>query len=1054
MNSGPPAEDANEEIIALIESLHRTGQRLEELTAGEVDTVSDSSGRTFLLQSAQEHLRLSEAAKQAAILNALPANIALLNTQGIIISVNQAWRQFASENAFPYIGFGIGLDYLQICDSAQHEGASEAHQAADAIRSVLSGRLKQLSMEYPCHSPTEQRWFLMTVAPMGDDHPMGAVVMHMDVTAQQRIKEGLLASELRFRQLAENIRDAFFLLDADGSRMLYVSPAYEEIWGRSCESLYANPESWTEAIHPDDRASTYESYRKTLVAGDADFQFRIVRQDGSIRWIELKGYPVCDEAGKLIRIAGLAKDITRRMQAAQDLRESERRFRDLLENIELVSMMLAPDGSITYCNDYLLRLSGWHRDELLGRNWFEIFIPPELDELKGAFFSGLLANLPESWHHENEILTRAGQRRLIRWNNSVLRSGTGEVIGTASIGEDITERKAAEARIAYLNRVYAMLSNINMLIVRVHDRNELFQEACRIAVEAGGFRMAMIIIIDRQLKQAIPVASAGVDGGLLTAIKGILSSSEKVKISMVMRAIREKATVVSNDSQTDARVLLGAKYAEFGVHSMAILPLLVADEARGVLALYASEIAFFREEEMTLLTELAGDIAFAIDHIAKQERLDYLAYYDELTGLANRRLFLERVAQYMSSAIGGEHKLAVLLIDLERFKNINDSLGQLGGDELLKQVAEWLTQNAGEANLVARMGADHFAVVLPKVTQEVDVVRLIEKTMATFLEHPFHLHDASFRIAIKVGVTLFPDDGTSADTLLRNAEAALKKAQTSGERYLFYTQKMTEAMAHKLSLENQLRKALDNEEFVLHYQPKVNLVSGKLTSAEALIRWNDPRIGLVPPARFIPILEETGLINEVGRWALHQAIDDYLRWHSAGLAAVRVAVNVSPMQLRDRGFCHQILQAIDIHEQAPSGLELEITESLIMADVKYSIASLQTIRAMGISVAIDDFGTGFSSLSYLSKLPVDTLKIDRSFVIEMTESTEGLSLVSTIINLAHSMKLKVVAEGVETEEQANLLRKLSCDEMQGYLFSKPLPSEIFECKFLSPLLQC
>ncbi|MGD7035221.1 GGDEF domain-containing phosphodiesterase [Methylotuvimicrobium buryatense] len=924
MNSGSPAEGANEEIVALIESLHRTGQRLEELTAGEVDTVSDSSGRTFLLQSAQEHLRLSEAAKQAAILNALPANIALLNAQGIIISVNQAWQRFAGENAFPYTGFGIGLNYLQICDSAQGEGASEAHQAAEAIRSILTGSITSFSLEYPCHSPTEQRWFLMTVTPMDDNRSKGAVVMHMDVTAQRQTKEDLRASELRFRQMAENIGDVFFLLDAVDSRMLYVSPAYEVIWGHSCESLYKNPQSWMETVHPDDQAATYKTYRKSLMAVDANFQFRIVRHDGSIRWIEVKSYPVRDDDGSLVRIAGLAKDIT--------------------------------------------------------------------------------------------------------------------------------EYKAAEAKIAYLNRVYAMLSDINALIVREHDRDNLFKEACRIAVEAGGFRMSLIVIMDRGLKRFIPIASAGGDEALLVAIKGILSSSEKVQKSMVVRAIQEKTAVVSNDSQNDPKVLLGGKYAEFSVRSMAILPLIVADEVVGVFALYASEIGFFREEEMALLTELAGDIAFAIDHIAKRERLDYLAYYDELTGLANRRLFLERVAQYMSSAIGGEHKLAVLLIDLERFKNINNSLGQLGGDALLKQVAEWLTANAGEASLIARMGADHFAVVLPKVTQDVDVVRLIEKTLATFQEHQFHLHDAVFRIAIKIGATLFPDDGASADTLVRNAEAALKKAKTSGFPYLFYTQKMTEAMAHKLSLENQLRQALDNEEFVLHYQPKVNLASGKLTSAEALIRWNDPRTGLVPPARFIPILEETGLINDVGRWALHKAIDDYLRWHNAGLAAVRVAVNVSPLQLRDRGFSGQILQAIDIHEQAPFGLELEITESLIMADVKHSIASLQTIRAMGISIAIDDFGTGFSSLSYLSKLPVDTLKIDRSFVIEMTESSEGLLLVSTIINLAHSLKLKVVAEGVETEEQASMLRRLHCDEMQGYLFSKPVPGEIFETRFLSPLL--
>jgi EAL domain-containing protein (putative c-di-GMP-specific phosphodiesterase class I) len=293
-------------------------------------------------------------------------------------------------------------------------------------------------------------------------------------------------------------------------------------------------------------------------------------------------------------------------------------------------------------------------------------------------------------------------------------------------------------------------------------------------------------------------------------------------------------------------------------------------------------------------------------------------------------------------------------------------------------------------------------------------------------------------------------DLADADTLFKNSEAALKNAKASGERYLFYTQNMTEAVAGKLTLENQLRQALENEQFVLHYQPKVNLVSGKLTGAEALIRWNDPRTGLVNPGQFIPILEETGLIYDVGRWALRRAIDDYLRWRAAGLPAVRIAVNVSPLQLRNRGFIADIEQAIRVDTHAATGLELEITESLIMEDVMHSIASLQAIRAMGVSIAIDDFGTGFSSLSYLAKLPVDTLKIDRSFVIDMTAAPEGLALVSTIINLAHSLKLNVVAEGVETQEQSRLLRLLKCDEMQGFLFSKPVPGEIFETRFLAP----
>ncbi len=261
---------------------------------------------------------------------------------------------------------------------------------------------------------------------------------------------------------------------------------------------------------------------------------------------------------------------------------------------------------------------------------------------------------------------------------------------------------------------------------------------------------------------------------------------------------------------------------------------------------------------------------------------------------------------------------------------------------------------------------------------------------------------------------------------------------------------MTEALVGKLALENQLRQAIENKEFVLHYQPKVNLLSGEITSVEALIRWNDPHTGLVPPDKFIPILEETGMIYDVGSWALRQAVSDYLRWRNAGLAAVRIAVNVSPLQLRDTNFIDEIKQVVSHDEHATAGLELEITESVIMNDIEANIISLQAVRDLGVSIAIDDFGTGFSSLAYLAKLPVDTLKIDRSFVVDMTAGPQGLALVATVISLAHSLKLKVVAEGVETEEQSRLLRVLACDEMQGYLFSKPVPADILETKFLVP----
>jgi diguanylate cyclase (GGDEF)-like protein len=619
------------------------------------------------------------------------------------------------------------------------------------------------------------------------------------------------------------------------------------------------------------------------------------------------------------------------------------------------------------------------------------------------------------------------------------------------VARDQTKRKGAEDRLKHLNRLYSMVSGISALMVRVRDRTDLFNRSCQIAVEDGEFEMAWIAIVDHNENRIVPVAWAGADGSVRSSIEGHFSTSEGTLAgnTLAARAIREKAAVVSNDVENDESLIFHKMHAESGVRSLAVLPLIVSGNAIGVLALYTSKPEFFDAAGLLLLTELAGNVAFAIDHLEREQRLHRLSYFDELTGLANRRSFLERVTQYTLKAADDGHKVAVFLIDLERFKKLNDSLGRAAGDALLKQVAEWLAQNAGNGDLVARIDADHFAVVLPKVMYEAHVARILEKTIAAFMNNEFGLDDAVYRLAAKIGVAVFPDDGADADALFQNAEAALKKAKTGRERYLFYAQKMTETVAMSLGIENRLRRALERDEFVLHYQPKVNLVSGELTGAEALIRWNDPVSGLTLPGRFIPILEETGLIHDVGRWVLRKAIEDYQRWRDEGLPTVRIAVNVSPLQLRNPNFVAEIQQAVNVAAGAAAGLQLEITESLIMQDVNRSIVSLRAIRALGVSIAIDDFGTGFSSLSYLAKLPVDTLKIDRSFVTEMVSGTGGLTLVSVIINMAHELKLNTVAEGVETEEQLRQLGLLGCDELQGYLLGKPVPVDVFEQKYMS-----
>jgi diguanylate cyclase (GGDEF)-like protein/PAS domain S-box-containing protein len=919
MNSTPSSSvDMSDEISVLIRTLSETDQRLDDLTAGQVDAVLGGDGRPFLLHHAQDELRDADAAKQAAILNALPAHIVVLDAQGFILSVNDAWRSLDCGNALMDPKHTIGLNYLAACDNLRGDDAVDACTAATGIRAVLTGALPRYSFEYSCGSPARRMWFLLSVTPLNAGHPSGAIVMHVNITEQKRGEQ----RSLRFGTAMDAIVDAIYLVDRSTMRFVHVNDAACRMQGSTREKLLATEPAVILGVSRAELERTYDALIRNRIEA-APVEMLRARPDGSHMWVEV------------------------RSQAQHS-----------------------------------------------GHGW--------------------------------TIVT------MVR---------------------DVTERKVAENRIAYLNRVYAMLSGINTLIVREHERDELFKKVCQIAVENGGFRLSWMAVVDPTSAKIIPVGLAGADEKLLATVRDILSDADGVPTPMTARAIREKRVVISNDSQNDPEVAFRAQHAAFGVRSMAIFPLLVADQVVGVLSLYANECQFFREEELKLLTELTNDVAFAIDHIEKKERLDYLAYYDELTGLANRTLFLERVAQFLRGAAGGGHKLALLLIDLQRFRNINDSLGRSVGDALLRQVAEWLTGHAGGTNLLARVGVDIFAVVLPQIALDNDLARFLDKMMKGFLDHPFLLNGAVFRIAAKVGIALCPEDGSDADILFRHAEAALKKAKAGSDRYLFYTQKMTEAVAGKLTLENQLHQALDKDQFVLYYQPKVSLSSGLVTGVEALIRWNSPQLGLVPPAQFIPLLEETGLIHEVGRWALRRAIDDYLRWRALGLNAVRIAVNVSALQLHDRNFVHEVEQAIAIAPLAAAGLELEITESLIMGDIKQNIDCLRAIRAMGVIIAIDDFGTGFSSLSYLARLPVHTLKIDRSFVADMTAEPEGLVLVSAIIKLAHSLKLNVVAEGVETEEQSRLLRSMSCDEMQGYLLSKPVSSEVLETRYLAPALR-
>ncbi len=460
------------------------------------------------------------------------------------------------------------------------------------------------------------------------------------------------------------------------------------------------------------------------------------------------------------------------------------------------------------------------------------------------------------------------------------------------------------------------------------------------------------------------------------------------------------------------------------------------------MVLRSREAGFFDQEESRLLTEMVSNISFALELMDKQERIAYLALYDSLTGLPNRTLFHDRLTQGIKAARPANSKVALLLVDLERFKAINDTLGQGVGDRVLKAVGERLRDAMRDIHRVARLGSNLYAAMMEDLDNAEEVARRIEQ--AALFAKPFEIDGHEIRLAVKTGIAVFPDDGDDADTLLRNAEAALKRAKETGERYLFYAPHINSRVSEQVDLENRLRKAVDSGELFLHYQPKLDLASRRIVGLEALMRWVGPDRVFVSPGKFVPVLEQTGLILEAGRQALARASAAWRDWQARGLNPPRIAVNVSALQLRRKSFVEDVQSAIGGAGTDGGGIDIEITESLLMQEIDESIRKLRALREFGPHIALDDFGTGHSSLAYLSKLPVDTLKIDRGFIYGMTENADDTSIVSIIISLAQALRLKVVAEGVETEQQAQMLKLLRCDQVQGYLFSPPLPVERIE----------
>jgi diguanylate cyclase (GGDEF)-like protein/PAS domain S-box-containing protein len=967
-----------------------------------VDTVADGDGRKSLSRHASEE-RHSEGAKQATFLDPLPAHIALLDAQGIVVSVNDAWRRFASADAMLGPGYGIGHNYLDICKHARVDSPSDARRVAEGIRSVLTSGAESFSIEYSCHLPMEQRWFLLTVTPLADDRPSGAVVMHLDITEQKRDKD--------------------------------------------------------------------------------------------------------------------------------ELRESERRFSDMLGNVDLISLMLDSDARITYCNDYLLQLTGWRREEVMGRDWFELFIPFGGDDVK-ELFAGLLAGLPYASHYENEILTRTGERRLIHWNNSTLRSSAGEVIGTASIGDDITERKGAEKNRAQMESTRRLLEEAlreseeryRMLLDGIHDY-AIFMMDPRgqiVSWNAGaerikGYKADQIIgqnfscffppaDIERGRPEEIlrMTAASGrheeqgmrvrKDGSQFLAsvtftalrdpagnLRGFsefshdLSESQEsvAKYRGLLEAAPDAMVVVNQRGEivllnVQAENQFGYSRDELvGQKVQSIVPegfaeRLIADGARSAADALAQQIGTgielsgrrkdgsefpieimlspLKSAEGTLVTTAIRDISVRKN---AEAQITHSAQHDSLTGLPNRVLLNDRIGQAIASAARYSRQIAVLCLDLDGFKHLNNSLGRSIGDRLLQSVAKRLQGCVRTSDTVSRLGGDEFVVLLSEAEQWEDAA-FIAGRMLESVAQAYSIDGHDLHVTASIGVSLFSEDGPDAETLIKNADNAMYQAKQNGHQsYQFFKPEMNVRAVERQSLEEGLRRALERQEFLLHYQPKISLRTGAITGAEALIRWRHPTRGLVSPAEFIPVAEECGLIGPIGDWVLHEASTQARAWVHAGLPVATMAVNVSAMQLRDGNFLEGVFAVLKDTGLDGRSLDLELTESVLMNHAESTASILRALREAGIRVTIDDFGTGYSSLSYLRRFPIDAIKIDQSFVSQIAGAGDDEAIVTAVIGMARSLKLRVIAEGVETQEELVFLRTHRCDEAQGYYFSRPVVPEEF-----------
>ena len=722
-------------------------------------------------------------------------------------------------------------------------------------------------------------------------------------------------SEKRFREIAEAIEEVFFLVDPEVTRMIYISPAYERIWGRDAAVLYLQPRAWLDAVLPEDRFRVMRSFDEMRQSHSISYEYRIRRPDDAVRWIHTRTFPIFDGHGRLDMVAGVAADIT--------------------------------------------------------------------------------------------------------------------------------ERKEAEIRVQRLNRVYAVLSGINNLIVHTRERQLLLESSCRIAVEQGGFGFAFIGMVDPADKSIRVVAAHGSqeDIDLVNSIEYSADEGHPGGGTTIGRAVRTRSIVYNNEfSPVEGADPRFTEFFRRNYRSVISLPLMADGESIGVFVMGMKEHGFFDEDELKLLAELANDVSFALEFIDNEQQVQYLAYHDTLTGLANRASLRRRLDSVIAESTPQRKPFVLMLINVNRFRDINDTIGHHNGDRLLKEIANRLHESVWESDLVASLGGDEFAVLIPQLARREDINLVVYK-IERALYRPFQIASLPINIEASIGVALFPDHGDDADVLWQRADVALRAAKTHVEACCFYSPQIDHYEPQRLTLLGELRGAIDLDQLVLHWQPWVDTRSRRTVGAEALVRWNHPDRGLIYPDHFVPFAEQTGLISAFTTWVLANALRQGHTWHKAGMN-LDIAVNISARNLLDPNLGIEIMELARSSRFPLHKLIVEVTESAIMSDPERARIVLEQLHASGIKISIDDFGTGQSSLAYIRNLPVHRIKVDKSFVIGFQEPRNA-AIVRSVVELGHQLGLSVTAEGVESDSTLLALGALGCDTVQGYYLSRPAPADKF-----------